>query len=203
MQKAVHSITRKNREVETRNGLSDTCWLTAAAMGIIRKAIKPQFVRGKWKILRGDLVQITAGKDKGQQGVISKVIRDDRVPRVIVEGRNLVSCLRLAPVVGGNFVPGAHLQCWLIQFKLHMLFSPVAHEFSSHGLQVKRHIKRTEGNPGGIITTESPLHYSNVQVVDPVTKAPVRLTWRFLEDGTKVSVPWGAETEPLMAPIRF
>ncbi len=51
--------------------------------------------------------------------------------------------------------------------------------------QVKRHIKRQGENPGGIITTESPLHYSNVQLVDPVTDAPVRVTWRFLEDGTK------------------
>lgn len=99
-------------------------------------------------------MQITAGKDKGQQGVISKVIRDDRVPRVIVEGRNLV----------------------------------------------KRHIKRTEGNPGGIITTESPLHYSNVQVVDPVTKAPVRLTWRFLEDGTKVRVTRGKKASGSIVP---
>lgn len=56
----------------------------------------------------------------------------------------------------------------------------------SVAVQVKRHIKRTEDNPGGIITTESPLHYSNVQLVDPVTKAPVRVTWRFLEDGSKV-----------------
>lgn len=51
---------------------------------------------------------------------------------------------------------------------------------------MKRHIKRTEDNPGGIITTESPLHYSNVQLVDPVTKEPVRVTWRFLDDGSKV-----------------
>lgn len=68
-------------------------------MGVIRKAIAPQFQRGKWKVLRGDLVHITAGKDKGQQGVIAKVIRDDRIPRVIVEGRNLV---RLLPSSGSN-----------------------------------------------------------------------------------------------------
>lgn len=76
-------------------------------MGVIRKAIQPQFQRGKWKILRGDLVHITAGKDKGQQGVVSKVIRDDRVPRVIVEGRNLVrrsACFKPAPDGATTFV---------------------------------------------------------------------------------------------------
>lgn len=56
--------------------------------------------------------------------------------------------------------------------------------------QSKRHIKRTQDNPGGIVSVESPLHYSNVQLVDPVTNAPVRVTWRFLEDGSKVRGCW-------------
>jgi large subunit ribosomal protein L24 len=33
---------------------------------------------------------------------------------------------------------------------------------------VKKHLKRTEQNPGGIVTMEAPLHVSNVQLVDPV-----------------------------------
>lgn len=33
---------------------------------------------------------IMAGKDKGQVGTVLKVIRDERQPRVIVEGQNLV-----------------------------------------------------------------------------------------------------------------
>ena len=93
-------------------------------------------------------------------------------------------------------------------------------------MQAKRHIKRTEDNPGGIITVEVrkrlavknrqdftrhhrgmqqvhlrlrplqswmrfglaqvPIHFSNVALIDPVTAAPVRTTWRYLEDGTKV-----------------
>lgn len=69
-------------------------------MGVNRKAIKSMFDRNKWKILRGDRVVIIAGKDKGQTGIVSKVIRDDKIPRVIVEGRNLVrhqiSCSALA-----------------------------------------------------------------------------------------------------------
>lgn len=42
----------------------------------------------KWKLLKGDLVQITVGKDKGKRGVIKKVLRDSN--RVVVDGCNLV-----------------------------------------------------------------------------------------------------------------
>ena len=62
----------------------------AHAMGVIKKAIRAMFPKEKWKILRGDKVVITAGKDKGQTGIVTKVIRDERIPKVIVEGRNLV-----------------------------------------------------------------------------------------------------------------
>ncbi|KAL8138974.1 hypothetical protein V2J09_004975 [Rumex salicifolius] len=41
-----------------------------------------------WKILRGDNVMIIRGKDKGETGVIKRVIRSQN--RVIVEGKNLV-----------------------------------------------------------------------------------------------------------------
>lgn len=123
-------------------------------MGVVKKAIKSMFTRGKWKILRGDTVQIMAGKDKGQNGTVSKVIRDEKVPRVIVEGRNLA----------------------------------------------KRHVKRQGENPGGIVTSESPLHYSNVQLIDPVTNAPVRVTWRFLEDGSKVRVTRGKKASGSVVP---
>lgn len=34
---------------------------------------------------------ILAGKDRGETGTVSKVIRDEKFPRVIVEGLNLVS----------------------------------------------------------------------------------------------------------------
>ena len=56
-------------------------------------------------------------------------------------------------------------------------------------MQTKRHMKRTKESPGGIISVESPLHYTNVQLVDPVTNSPVRVCWRYLEDGTKVREP--------------
>ena len=48
------------------------------------------FDRNKWKILRGDTVIITTGKDAGETGTVTKVIRDDTFPRVVVEGLNLV-----------------------------------------------------------------------------------------------------------------
>lgn len=59
-------------------------------MGIFRKGFKAMFERNKWKILRGDNVMITAGKDRGQSGTVLKVIRDEKFPRVLVEGLNLV-----------------------------------------------------------------------------------------------------------------
>jgi large subunit ribosomal protein L24 len=34
---------------------------------------------------------------------------------------------------------------------------------------VKKHVKRTPQQEGGIVSIEAPLHVSNVQVVDPVT----------------------------------
>ncbi|KAL5711274.1 hypothetical protein ACHQM5_021748 [Ranunculus cassubicifolius] len=41
-----------------------------------------------WRILRGDNVMIMRGKDKGETGVIKRVIRSQN--RVLVEGKNLV-----------------------------------------------------------------------------------------------------------------
>ncbi|KAK9824552.1 hypothetical protein WJX72_011267 [[Myrmecia] bisecta] len=55
----------------------------------------------------------------------------------------------------------------------------------------KKHVKRSDNHPGGIVTVEAPVPYSNVQLVDPVTKAPCRVTWRYLEDGTKVRISKG------------
>ncbi|PSR86089.1 50S ribosomal protein [Actinidia chinensis var. chinensis] len=41
-----------------------------------------------WKILRGDNVMIMSGKDRGETGIIKRVVRSQN--RVIVEGKNLV-----------------------------------------------------------------------------------------------------------------
>jgi len=47
---------------------------------------------------------------------------------------------------------------------------------------------------------QTPIHYSNVRLVDPVTKSPVRVAWRFLEDGTKVRVTRGARASGAVVP---
>ena len=59
-------------------------------MGLPKKALAAMFPRNKWKILRGDSVMITAGKDAGQTGIVSKVHRDCKSPAVTVKGMNLV-----------------------------------------------------------------------------------------------------------------
>lgn len=41
------------------------------------------------------------------------------------------------------------------------------------------------------MSVESPISYSNVSLIDPVTKAPVKVSWRYLEDGSKVRVTRG------------
>lgn len=38
---------------------------------------------------------------------------------------------------------------------------------------------------------ESAVHYSNVSLIDPVTNAPVKTSWRYLEDGSKVRITRG------------
>ena len=48
--------------------------------------------------------------------------------------------------------------------------------------------------------TKTPIHYSNVRLVDPVTRAPVRVSWRFLEDGSKVRVTVGKKASGSVVP---
>eukprot|EP00692_Jakoba_bahamiensis_P003082 EC686893.1.p1 GENE.EC686893.1~~EC686893.1.p1 ORF type:complete len:180 (+),score=78.34 EC686893.1:135-674(+) len=93
-----------------------------------------------WHLVRGDRVHIVAGRDRGKEGVIVKVLRDRDA--VIVEGLNLV----------------------------------------------KKHIKSTRENRGGVITKEMPIHRSNVALLDPTTGAPTRVRMMFKENGDKVRV---------------
>lgn len=74
-------------------------------------------------IKKGDTVRVIAGKDKGAEGKVISVLRDE--DRVIVEGVN----------------------------------------------RVKKHTKVVNqggraGTTGGIVTTEAPIHVSNVMLVD-------------------------------------
>jgi large subunit ribosomal protein L24 len=47
---------------------------------------------------------------------------------------------------------------------------------------------RRGAKEGGIMTTEAPIHVSNVQLIDPDTKKPARAGFRYAEDGTKVRI---------------
>jgi large subunit ribosomal protein L24 len=85
------------------------------------------------KIRKGDTVKVIAGKDKGAEGKVILVLREEQ--RVIVEGVN----------------------------------------------RIKKHTKVINqggraGTTGGIITTEAPIHVSNVMLVegDGVTRAGFR-----------------------------
>ena len=71
-------------------------------MGVFRRGFAEMFLRNKWKILRGDKVVITAGRDAGQVGTVLKVIRDSKFPRVVVEGQNLVSECRVGCTGAGG-----------------------------------------------------------------------------------------------------
>ncbi|HMR87107.1 MAG TPA: 50S ribosomal protein L24 [Saprospiraceae bacterium] len=50
---------------------------------------------------------------------------------------------------------------------------------------VKKHTKATQDNPGGINEIESPIHISNLMVIDPKTGKPTRMG-RKLVDGKLV-----------------
>lgn len=53
---------------------------------------------------------------------------------------------------------------------------------------VKKHRRASEEVKGGVFLMEAPIAYSNVQLVDPVSKLPVRIRRGFLEDGSRVRV---------------
>ena len=55
--------------------------------------------------------------------------------------------------------------------------------------EVKRHTKPTATAPqGGIVTKSVPMHASNVMLIDPETKDPVRVSFRWLgKDGEHFS----------------
>ncbi|MCR1786558.1 50S ribosomal protein L24 [Nocardioides carbamazepini] len=94
-----------------------------------RKKSEQNRTKPHLRVKKGDTVKVIAGKDKGAEGKIIKVLREEE--RVIVEGVN----------------------------------------------RIKKHTKVVDqgsrsGNTGGIITTEAPIHVSNVMLVegDGVTK---------------------------------
>ena len=58
---------------------------------------------------------------------------------------------------------------------------------------VKRHQKpRGLNAPGGILEKESPIHLSNLALIDPKSDRPTRVGFRVLGDGKKVRVAKGS-----------
>ncbi len=56
---------------------------------------------------------------------------------------------------------------------------------------VKRHQKQTQAQEGGIISKESPIHLSNIALVDPKENKPTRVGFKFVgkgEDRKKVRI---------------
>ncbi len=51
---------------------------------------------------------------------------------------------------------------------------------------VKKHVKASSTNKGGIIEKEAPIHISNVMLVCPHCNKPTRIGVKFLESGEKV-----------------
>ncbi len=90
------------------------------------------------KIRKGDRVIVLAGRDRGRQGEVLKVLPSER--RAIVSGVNMV----------------------------------------------KRHVKPTAQDPGGIMEKELAIHLSNLAVADPSDGRPTRVGFRTLDDGRKV-----------------
>lgn len=51
---------------------------------------------------------------------------------------------------------------------------------------VRKHTKPTAAQAGGIVEKESPMHVSNVAMLDPKLQVPTRVGYKVLEDGRKV-----------------
>jgi large subunit ribosomal protein L24 len=75
---------------------------------------------------------------------------------------------------------------------------------------VKRHV-RAEGNqPGGVISTPSAIHYSNLNLLDPTLKRPTKVAIRFTPAGEKTRVskksgaviPWPEPANKYERPLR-
>ncbi len=52
---------------------------------------------------------------------------------------------------------------------------------------VKRHMKPTNNNPGGIVEMSAPIHISNLSLLDPKSGNPTRIGYR-VDNGKKVRV---------------
>jgi large subunit ribosomal protein L24 len=64
---------------------------------------------------------------------------------------------------------------------------PAESRLTVQGVHVaKRHTRPRMGEPGGIVDKELTIHISNVAHLDPQSRKPTRIGYRFLADGRKV-----------------
>jgi large subunit ribosomal protein L24 len=92
-----------------------------------------------------------------------KIKKGDEV--VVISGRDrgrTGAVLRVFPAEGRLIVQGVHL--------------------------ARRHTKPRLGDPGGIVDKELTIHISNVAHIDPQTRKPTRIGYKFLDGGRKVRV---------------
>jgi large subunit ribosomal protein L24 len=92
----------------------------------------------KFKIKKDDTVIVIAGKDKGKQGKVLKVLR--AADRVLVSGVN----------------------------------------------EVKKHMKPSKANKGGIVTKNLPLHISNVAFYDEKSKKRSKVGYKIIDTKNNV-----------------
>ncbi|KAG0079499.1 hypothetical protein BGZ93_001445 [Podila epicladia] len=120
------------------------------------KYVAPKDQIQMWRIVRGDEVFITSGKEKGKTGTVKKVLRS--LNSLLITDRNMVT----------------------------------------------KHIRPQAEDPTKTtkIQIEAPIHVSNVSLIDPQTRQPVRTHYRAIVDdktgkserkrfvvGTEVEVP--------------
>ncbi len=93
----------------------------------------------KFKIKKGDKVEVISGSNKGKSGIVTQIVTDKN--RAVIEGVNIV----------------------------------------------KKHMKPTNNNPGGIVEMSAPIHISNLSLLDPKSGKPTRVGYK-MEKGNKVRV---------------
>ncbi|KAG0240458.1 hypothetical protein BGW41_006979 [Actinomortierella wolfii] len=96
------------------------------------KYVAPKDLIKTWRIVRGDEVYITSGKEKGKTGIVRKVLRS--INSVLIEEKNMVT----------------------------------------------KHIRPQPNDPSKTtkIQFEAPIHVSNVSLIDPQTRQPVKSHYR-------------------------
>ncbi|KAI1316392.1 hypothetical protein EDD11_010034 [Mortierella claussenii] len=100
------------------------------------KYVAPRDQIKMWRIVRGDEVFITSGKEKGKTGTVRKVLRS--LNSLLITDRNMVT----------------------------------------------KHIRPQPDDPSKTtkIQMEAPIHVSNVSLIDPQTRQPVRTHYRAITD---------------------